>query len=147
MRAGHSLLLKGALLSMLVGCAGSRPTQKAPDTSNYLSKVRERIRASRSAEAIYDVRINPTHCGCPRFELRLEGLWHRLALEGDLDDEGSITRVLSDADPMTLKIYRVQGQLRDTLDTCAQGTLYVTMTPLALDESPGTFSPSDQQIP
>lgn len=73
-----------------LACATPKTTVKpsaAPE-----ERLRERVRAEETRD-IFEVRLNPTHCGAPPFEVRLGGeaggvgMWQRVFVEPD-DPEG-----------------------------------------------------------
>jgi hypothetical protein len=131
-----------ALAAVTAGgaCPSSGP-QRAATVPDYHARVLARIEAEGEATS-FEVRHNPTPCACPAWEMRLDGVWHRVAFDVSDRDEDPTLAALNAAlgrpevpgqGPAT---WRIQGQLDDALEVCSRGTLYVTFAPSAFGEPP-----------
>jgi hypothetical protein len=102
----------------------------------------ERVEAAAGRE-VHQLRYNPGLCGCPPFELELEGRWTRTTF--DVSDDGHPVlvslreAVKADDDADRLGTYTVQGKLLERITTCGQGALFVTLDPLA-------YGPLDTEV-
>lgn len=129
----------------LGACASVSPPEPEPAPS-YPERVLERVQAAAEAPA-YEVRHNPVICGCPPFEIALDGRWHRLAFVDVAPDDPTLAELTAAAararDEGSLETWQVQGGLDDTLTTCARGALVVGITPRALGPPPPEDPPDD----
>lgn len=135
--AWRTLGLTAALAAVAGACASSPPrpapaaAEPAPD---YARRVRDRILVARGEPHLL-VRYNPAPCGCPPFEVLLDGTWYRVAF--DVRDEEDPTVVaLSEAARAeasgSVATWRLDGRLDDGLTTCGRGTIVVSVQPRAL---------------
>ncbi|MGM0576666.1 MAG: hypothetical protein ACQEXJ_13135 [Myxococcota bacterium] len=113
------------------------PEEEAPQT--YDAKVRARLEVARE-ERVHVLRHNPTTCGCPPYELRLDGHWHRVAFDAPDEDDPALLAlqeaVAADAGREAGRQYVMQGKLDSTLVTCGRGAIVVTLDPTAFGPPP-----------
>lgn len=98
--------------------------------------MRARILVAQDAPAVW-LRLNPSTCGCPKYEVRLDGVWHRAVFAvTDPDDEVMAAIAAAEtADP--LQVWPLQTGIDSALSTCARGALVVSLSPTAFgDEVP-----------
>ena len=93
--------------------------------------------------AKFRVRVNPSACECPPFEIDLGGVWQRVEMVG-LEAEDPIGVRLDElVRARDGRVIAVEGKLDEALGLCARGALYVSLVPTALDaESPGEVPPA-----
>ncbi len=141
----------GAALAVLLSC-GSQPAVVKPSRAAE-EQVLARVRAHETRE-VFEVRLNPTGCGAPPFEVRLgverageasgpsgaedegdaSGLWQRVFLEPD-DPTGPVgalatrfeTLGAAYAGPATI---RVRGRLSSRLREAPNRSRYPVLTVL-----------------
>jgi hypothetical protein len=127
-----------ALVSVLalVACAPKKglSPEPPPPPPTYAKRVLERVKTASDRE-VHALRFNPNICGCPPFEIRLDGRWQRLTF--DVADDGHPVLVAlreaveADEQAGQLGTYTIQGRLLDRVTTCGQGALFVTLDPSA----------------
>lgn len=134
----HRLILAVTTAVSLTGCASQRGG-KATETGvapNYGQVVAQRVADAQKATS-HRVRYNPVPCGCPPFEVKLGGIWQRVAFDvppdGDEPPTLAVRKVLTDGVPGAL--YDVDGSLEEALATCGSGVIYVTIRPRSLKPS------------
>ena len=93
---------------------------------------------------LHELRYNPGLCGCPPFELQLQGRWHRVTFDV-VDDSHPVLVELREAverdeSSGDLGRYLIQGRLEDRVATCGQGALFLTLDPTA-------FGPPEPEEP
>ena len=129
-------ILVMVLAMALAACApkkAPRP-EPTPPPPTYAERVLERVKTASDLE-VHAIRFNPNLCGCPPFELRLEGRW--LPLTFDVADDShpilvSLREAVeSDEQAGKLGTYTVQGRVLDRVTTCGQGALFLTLDPTA----------------
>jgi len=120
------------LTLLLAACAGGEvvdtPNDEATLPPSYEDVVRQRIEAA-SDTATHTLRLNPTACRCPAFEVALGAHWQRVDLAVD---EPTLVALLeaAKAEPDQVgRTYVVEGSLTDAVGTCGAGTLFVTLEP------------------
>lgn len=146
-----------AVLLGLGGCATKRvkrPVEPAPPT--YAERVQERVQEASERE-LHELRYNPGLCGCPPFELELQGRWHRVTFDVDDDSHPVLVELRAavelDDSNGTLGRYLIQGRLEDRVDTCGQGAIFLTLDPAAYgppepEEPEGeSEEPEEESIP
>ena len=72
----------GTVFALLVGACASTPEPPPVDAKppTYAEQIEERI-AGASDREVHELRYNPGLCGCPPFELELEGRWNRVTFD------------------------------------------------------------------
>jgi len=125
------------LTLLLTACAGGEvidsTTEEATPATSYEGVVRQRIEAAADT-APHTLRLNPTTCRCPAFEIALGDHWQRVDLALDDPEDPTLTALLEaakDEADQTGRTYLVEGTLTDTVGTCGAGTLFVTLEPTA----------------
>jgi hypothetical protein len=124
------------LAMVLAACAPKQAPkpEPTPPPPTYAERVLERVKTASDLE-VHAIRFNPNLCGCPPFELRLEGRW--LPLTFDVADDSHPVLVSlreaveTDEQAGKLGTYTVQGRVLDRVTTCGQGALFVTLDPVA----------------
>ena len=132
-----SLVITMTALLLMGGCAQQTKSKRA-DSLVALPTYPERVLArleKTDAEEVHLVRYNPTPCGCPPHEIRLDGLWHRVQLNVEQADD-PVLLALQQAEETAreqgeLKHHTLQGQLNSDLSTCGRGALMVHLNPTA----------------
>ena len=124
-----------ALTLLLSACAGGEvvdtPKAEATLPPTYEDVVRQRIEAA-SDNATHTLRLNPTACRCPPFEIALAAHRQRVDVVVDDPEEPSLVALLEAAKAESDQVgrtYVVEGSLTDTVGTCGAGTLFVTLEP------------------
>ena len=137
----------------LSACA-AKPAKKTPPPAapTYAERVLERVKSASERE-VHDLRYNPTVCGCPPFEVQLDGRWLRSTFDV-ADDSHPVLMALREAVEADeaagrLGTYVVQGRLLDRVTTCGQGAIFVTLDPSAYGAPPpppedGEEEPEDE---
>ena len=126
----------GTVFALLVGACASTPEPPPVDAKppTYAEQIEERI-AGASDREVHELRYNPGLCGCPPFELELEGRWHRVTFDV-ADDSHPVLVALREAVDQdeaagNLGRYVIQGRLEERVGTCGQGALFLTLDPKA----------------
>jgi len=147
-------------LALVFGCAhkskngGQTEEVTAP---SYAERVAARLEKEDSREA-HLVRYNPTPCGCPPHEIKLDGLWHRVQFDVEQADD-PVLLALQQAEETAraqgrLEHHTVQGQLISDLSTCGRGAIMVHLVPTAFGvdeeeeadvEADETEEPNDEE--
>lgn len=131
----NQLALGCALLLGLGACATKAVTPPSPpSTPTYIERIQERVQTA-SERDLHELRYNPGLCGCPPFELELEGRWHRVTFDV-VDDSHPVLvelRASVERDELGGELGRhlIQGRLEDRIATCGQGALFLTLDPKA----------------
>ncbi|HOU54696.1 MAG TPA: hypothetical protein PLQ97_12270 [Myxococcota bacterium] len=95
------------LTVLATGCASAPKTQ-----ADRLREMLEVLAESHQRDSAFLVRLNPVPCGCPEWEVHLEGRWHRAFLEPSGDPVEAIRKELQDPDGRALpRTIRVLGKL------------------------------------
>lgn len=142
-------------LLLVYGCAhkpkSAGHTEEVTPPS-YAERVAARLDKEESREA-HLVRYNPTPCGCPPHEIKLDGLWHRVQFDVEQADD-PVLLALQRAEEMAraqgrLEHHTVQGQLISELSTCGRGAIMIHLVPTAFgadeeEESGGETDESDE---
>ena len=128
-------IVLGAWVVGLCACA-AQPVSPSVDPSppSFIERVEARVQAASERE-VHELRYNPGLCGCPPFELELEGLWHRVTFDV-VDDSNPVLQELRaaverDEGAGSLGRYLIQGRLDERLATCGQGAVFLTLDPTA----------------
>ena len=144
-----TVLLGLALLT--AACASPRPRGDAPKLAppTYAERILARIAAASDRE-VHDLRYNPGLCGCPPFEILLDGRWTRTTF--DVEDDGPpvlvALRAAVEVDEAAGRLgsYVLQGKLIDRVTSCGRGALFVTLDPSAYGApEPEEILPDDDE--
>ncbi len=124
----------------LAACAtGALDLDPAAEGARYYTSFAERLSAA-GDEQPHVLRLNPVACGCPAFEVQLEGTWYRAAVEIEADsaEVATLRAALGDVGaPGALRTWRVVGTLDAAPASCAQGALYATLRAVGLAPAEG----------
>jgi len=124
------------VLALMAGACASTPEGPPVDAKppTYAERVEKRIVGAAERE-VHELRYNPGLCGCPPFELELEGRWHRVTFDVADDSHPVLVElreaVERDEASGDLGRYVIQGRLEDRVGTCGQGALFLTLDPTA----------------
>jgi hypothetical protein len=147
----HQMAMGCALLLAVSACA-KRPVTPAaaPSPPTYAEQIQERVQEASERE-LHELRYNPGLCGCPPFELELQGRWHRVTFDV-VDDSHPVLvelrmAVERDESGGELGRYLIQGKLEDRVATCGQGAIFLTLDPSAYGapEPPETPEPVEDE--
>jgi hypothetical protein len=137
----HRPLLFALVAAALVACAGGpeRVDPSADPAHAWAVAVRARVAAARDQPS-FTLRYNPAACDCPPFEVRLDGIWHRVLFAGAGPEDAAMQALdaaVRDARARRVNAtWQIQGSLDDSLTTCARGTLVVALSPSAFGAPP-----------
>ncbi len=134
----NQMAIGGALLLSMSACATrSIAPPSAPEPPTYAERIQERIQEAAERE-LHELRYNPGLCGCPPFELELQGRWHRVTFDVADDSHPVLVELRADVErdesQGELGRYLIQGRLEDGVATCGQGSLFLTLDPTAYGE-------------
>ena len=115
---------------------------------SYAERIEERAREAVDRE-IHELRYNPGLCGCPPFEVELQGRWHRVTFDVTDDSHPVLVElreaVERDEASGTLGRYIIQGRLDDRVASCGQGALFLTLDPSAYG-APEPDPPEEEEL-
>ncbi len=136
-----------ALALVLTGCGGAERIDDPSHTqsSEYEARIQARVDAGQQTTA-HTLRLNPTDCRCPAFEIQLGDHWQRVDLAVADDQDPPLLALLAateEAEDQVGRTYRVDGSLTGLIGRCGAGTAVVTFEPTAFEgvvvrEPPGS---------
>lgn len=125
---------------------GACATEQAPTRAkNYADVVVERVRQAQ-AETRFMLRLNPSACECPPFEVKLGETWQRaevLAADAEEPVVAALdTLMTARVEGRDRRVFAIEGRIEDTVLRCGRGGLYVSLVPTALVTAPtGSTTP------
>lgn len=147
----HQMAMGCALLLGVSACAkGSTTPPAAPSPPTYAERVQERVQGA-SERNLHELRFNPGLCGCPPFELELQGRWHRVTFDVADDSHPVLVELRAAVERHEaageVKRYLIQGRLDDRVATCGQGALFLTLDPSAFGAPEPPEGPEAPEAP
>jgi len=125
-----------ALAGLVVVTLGACATQEAATRArNYADLVVERVKLAQG-ERRFLLRLNPSACECPPFEVKLGETWQRtevLAADADEPVVAALdTLMTARVEGRDRRVFAVDGRLEGNVFRCGRGGLYVSLVPTAL---------------